>query len=141
MRPILFVLDVYCRSPKNPCWKWQLPSYGELTRKYGELTRVPQKGGRVHGGSRYFEGVPQCFKILKIQKIDRPQIPRFHADPKLFKHVQYLFKHIFDLLRLTYVLRLSTIIQGLLMFHNPVFPFYLKRSRLAIVLDSPKHNC
>ena len=49
-------------------------------------------GGRC--GSRYVEGVPQCFlEISKIQKTDLPKIQSFHADPKLFKHIQSFFKN------------------------------------------------
>ena len=104
------------------------------------------------GGSRYFEGVrgfleTQRFKKLivhkyqdstriknyleipKIRKIDRPKIPRFHADPKLLgnpkdstkwsskntkiprgfkimENGQYVFKNMFDLVGFTYVLKI-----------------------------------
>ena len=41
-------------------------------------------------------------KISKIQKIDLPKIPRFHAHAKLVKNMQCFFKNIFSL----YVLRI-----------------------------------
>ena len=52
------------------------------------------------GGSRYFDGVPYFLKRSKIRKNDLPKIPRFHAHPNLFKHIQYFQKY-FDLVGFT----------------------------------------
>ena len=38
--------------------------------------------------------------IPKIQKSDLPKIPRFHANPTLFKKHRHLFKFVFDLIGL-----------------------------------------
>ena len=61
----------------------------------------------------------------KSQRLDRPQLPRFHHH--FFKKYRGLFKFIFDLLGFTYVLRLSTIIQELLRVHHRIFRFYNDR--------------
>ena len=94
------------------------------------------------GGSRYVEGVPQCFlEISKIQKFDLPNIPRFHAHPNLFKNIKLFFKKVFDLVGFTYALGLSTIIQDLLRFHHRKIPFFFfwKRLEKPIVSD-PNNN-
>ena len=52
-------------------------------------------------GNQYFEGVPHCLEISHIQRIDLPKATRFHADPTLFKRIQYLFKNMFDLMGFT----------------------------------------
>ena len=57
-----------------------------------------------------------------------------------FKTYRGLFKLILDFVGFTYVLRSSTIIQDLLRFHHPAFPFYSKQSRLKIVLDPPRNH-
>ena len=55
-------------------------------------------------GVGILRGTLICLEIAKIHKFDRPKIPRFHTDPKIFKNDQYSPKHIFDLLGVIYVL-------------------------------------
>ena len=61
------------------CWSHitKCPSYGTTQTGYGT---TPVACG---GGSRYFEGVRGFLEIPKIQNIDLPKIPRFHADPRI----------------------------------------------------------
>ena len=66
------------------------------------------------------------FQYLKDSK-RRPEIQRFHHTPSIIqKKYRILLKHKIDLLRFTYVLRLSTIMQDLLRFHHRMFPFLFK---------------
>ena len=77
--------------------------------------------------------VSQRFKKSIVQKYQDSTIHH-----QLFQKYQGLFKHIFELVGFTYVLRLSTIIPDLLRFHHRIFRFYLKRSEIPMVLDQPE---
>ena len=89
----------------------------------------------------YFEGHS---KILIFQDAPRfhklivRTLLRFYQPPSIIQKVSRSSQIILDLLRFTYVLRWSTIIQDLLRLPHPVFRLYLKRARLKTVLGPPK---
>ena len=93
----------------------------------------------ARGWESVFWGGTIFFKISKIQKFDRPKIPRFHKPPSIIQKVARSFQNYFRFSEIDLSFngfRISKIYQdSTILFLR----FYSKRLRLKIVLDPP-HN-
>ena len=67
--------------------------------------------------------IQNCLEMPQIHKHDFPNIQRFHADPQIMENDQYCFQHICDLINITCVFGLFTIVQDVLGLHHRKISF------------------
>ena len=102
----------------------ELYFYGELTQKYGELTRVPQEGGRVQVWESAFSGGTIMF--LGNLKDDRPKIPRFYHPSSIIQK-DSIFRQRYFCFNKIYLCFMDLGISKIDQASTIVFSFYFKR--------------
>ena len=111
----------------RPCFRLMHP---------GQASGPPRPGAGVGVGM-----LRRCHNVSwKSQRVKKMIVQKCKDSTPIqnYSKICNSFKRLFDLVGFTSVWRSSTIIQDLLRCFHPVFHFYLKRSRLKIVLDPPE---